>query len=128
MNIPISFPRYYFSPMHIDLLSRFVLVAKLKTPITIHSFSPLKEGVEQRRKVSAIAMAVSIRLKLKSNCMTSPISSTLSTGPTILAFYSPFSNTTRSFKKLTVVFYEVIKPFFIPTMSRSPEIHLIRKR
>lgn len=62
--------------------------------------------------VSAIAMAVSVRLKLKPNCMTSPISSTLSTVHISLAFSTPFRNTTRSFEKRKVVFHEVIKPFF----------------
>jgi len=94
----------------------------------MHSFHPIKEGVEQRWKVSAIAMAVSVQLKLKSNCMTSLISSILSTVPTSLAFSTPFRNTTRSFEKQKVVFHEVLKHFLILTMTRSPEIHLIRQR
>lgn len=87
MNIPTPFRRDFFSLMHVDLLSRFGLVANLKT-MSLCIRSALSKKVLSKGGKSQQLLLESVRLKLKFNCIAwaLPISSTLSTVPTSSAF------------------------------------------
>jgi len=105
-------------------------VANLKT-MSLCIRSALSKKVLSKGGKSQQLLLESVRLKLKFNCIAwaLPISSTLSTVPTSNSFSTILhpETQTRSYEKQKVVFREVVQPFFILTMTRSPEIHLITK-
>lgn len=68
MNIPTPFRRDFFSLMHIDLLSRFGLVANLKT-MSLCIRSALSKKVLSKGGKSQQLLLESVRLKLKFNCI-----------------------------------------------------------